>query len=235
MVSFHDFHQRCWHLSDTLDPCLLFTLNLLQYSLVPSLFEQMLILCEEFTLCQRSLRIWIALLVFIQSELIGCSPDLKSGTAEHTLCPCFDLNFNRYFLSKCIFFIISFLSHGVFNLLTASDRDHLFRPNFEISFWCLSKVLRRLMVPLRFIILKLPHNLTLNRHILSDPWRFNIRLNHAIRLLKVWLFQANESLNCVLAYTGLKRIAAKVTWKWSWIHSSRCFLMNSSLRNRAIF
>jgi hypothetical protein len=137
----------------------------------------MLVLCEEFTLCLCRLRVGKALLILIQSKLVCRRSYLELGSTEQTLSPGLNSDLNRYLLCQSIFFVVPFLSHIMLDLMSASNRDHFLRLHFEVSYWCLSEIKRRLMIPGRLLILELLEHISLHRDLLPDFSSLNVGLD----------------------------------------------------------
>lgn len=192
----------------------------------------MFIFCQEFPLSLSSFRIRKVNLCFIQWELIGGCSHLELRTTKQTLSSCFIFHYDRFFLSKSVFFIISFLSHVVFQFRAASNRLNLFRLNIKVTFCSFSEIERRLMIPLRFLILKLLKYISLNWRFLSYLCSFNKWLYQTIWLLKIWFFKPHKSFNCILAFPCSKRVASKLSLKYCWCHLIR---HPSYLRDRSLF
>lgn len=178
----------------------------------------MLIFSQEFTLCFGCLWIRKTHLSFVQRELLCRSSDLKLWPTKHTLGSSFVLHNDRFLLCQGVLFIISFLSHLVFDFRSTSYRLDFFRLYVEISFSCFRKVKWSLVIPRRLFVLKLLKDISLYWCFLSDLSTFNERLDQTIWLLEVRFFEANEALNCILALACSKRIALELGCERSWVH-----------------
>jgi len=79
-----------------------------------------------------------------------------------------------------------------------------------ISACCLRKVEMRLMIQHWLFLQELLHYVALYRNFLPDLSLLKVRLDQAVRLLKVSLFETLETLDRILALTLSKKISAKL-------------------------
>lgn len=193
----------------------------------------MFIFCQELSLSLSSFRVGKVYLSFIQRELLSSCSHLELRTAKQTLSSSFIFHYDRFFLSKCVFFIISFLSHVVFQLRATSDRLNFFRLDIKVTFGSFGKIERRLMIPLRLFILELLKDISLNRRFLSNLCTFNKRLYQTVWLLEIGLFETNKALYCILTFSCSERIACKLGLECSWCHL--LWLRHSNLRDWSLF
>lgn len=170
----------------------------------------MFIFCQELSLSLSRFRVGKVNLSFIQRELVGSSSNLELRATKQTLSSSFIFHYDRLFLSKSVFFIISFLSHVVFQLRAASNRLNLFGLDIKVTFGSFCKIERCLMIPRGFFILELLKNITLNGGFLSNLCSFYEGLYQTVGLLKIGLFEAYKALNCILTLFCSERVACKL-------------------------